>query len=167
MHSAEPQPLDSSVEETRGLVLELLAATRRDTRSAFSEVDPQLTVHDDKPAWRVRDVLGHLAVWNGEAAKSLRAHARGEEYHCIPSAHYDQYNATAAAERGAWPMARVWAEYEASGDQLKTVIDSMPMERWNAEVLFPWNERGTVRRLIEIMMRHDVEHREVVAKTRE
>lgn len=151
------------VEETRKPVLDLLNVTRRKTQRALSGVDPKLMVHHDKPAWRVRDVLGHLAVWNGEAAKSLEAHARGEEYHCIPSAHYDQYNAAAAAEREAWPMERVWAEYEASGNQLKAVVEAMPAEQWNAEVLFPWNERGTVQRLIEIMMRHEVEHREVIA----
>jgi len=154
--------MSPSVDETRKIVLELLAVTRRETQRALSGIDPELMVHHDGPGWRVRDVLGHLAVWNGEAAESLQAHARGEEYHCIPSAHYDQYNAAAAAERGAWPMRRVWAEYEASGDQLKTVVAAMPTERWSAEVLFPWKERGTVRRLIEIMMRHEVEHREVM-----
>ena len=162
MHSGEQHPENHNIEETRTLVLELLAATRRDTRSAFAGLDPELMVHHDKPAWRLRDVLGHLGVWNGEAAKSLQAHARGEEYHCIPSAHYDQYNEAAAAERGAWPMAQVWAEYEASGDQLKAVIEAMPAERWSAEVLYPWNVRGTVRRLIEIMMQHEVKHRKVM-----
>jgi hypothetical protein len=152
-----------SVDETRMLVLELLDATRRATRRALSGVDAELMVHHDQPAWRVRDVLGHLGVWNGEAARSLEAHARGDQYHCIPSAQYDEYNEAAVAERGAWPIERVWAEYETSGDQLKTVVEAMPAEKWNVEVLYPWNEHGTVRRLIETMMRHEVEHREVIS----
>ena len=157
--------MNSNSDEARERVLELLDATRHETRRILRGADPMRMVHDDQQAWRVRDVLGHLGVWNGEAAKSLEAHAGGETYHCIPSAHYDEYNKAAADERSAWPIERVWAEYEASGDQLRAVVEALPVQKWNAEILYPWNERGTVRRLIEIMMQHEVEHREVVGKT--
>jgi hypothetical protein len=145
-------------------MLELLDVTRRETRLAFSGVDPERIVHHDQPAWRVRDVLGHVGVWNGEAGRSLEAHAKGDEYQCIPSAQYDEYNEAAAEERGAWAIERVWAEYEASANQLKTVVEAMPAQNWNAEILYPWNERGTVRRLIEIVIRYEVEHRDVIAE---
>jgi hypothetical protein len=39
----------------------------------------------------------------------------------------------------------------------------MPDENWNTDMLYPWNERGTVRKLIEIMMKHEVEHRELMS----
>jgi hypothetical protein len=57
----------------------------------------------------------------------------------------------------------VWAEYEASYNELKLLVETMPEENWNTDMVYPWNERGTVRKLIEIMMNHEVEHREIMS----
>jgi hypothetical protein len=155
--------MNPDVEEPRRQALALLEATRGETRSALSGVDPGRVVHHDQAGWRVRDVLGHVGVWNGEAARSLRAHAGGGEYHCIESeALYDEYNGLASGERRAWAIEQVWAEYEASADQLRLLVESMPADKWHSQMLYPWNERGTVRGLVEIMMKHEVEHREII-----
>ena len=155
-----------SVEEIRSLMLELLEVTRRETRSVLAGINPVTIIHSDDRAWRVRDILGHLGVWNGEAAQSLEAYAQGGEYLCIPSeAKYDEYNDAAAEERRSWTIEQIWAEYEASYDQLKLLVETMPYENWNRDMLYPWNERGTIRNLIEVMMKHEVEHREVIVKT--
>ncbi len=164
--SSEAQQADSNVDERRKHVLQLLAETRRETGSRLSGIDPGLSVHDDGPAWRARDVIGHLGVWNGEAARSLEAHARGEEYQCISSeGKYDDYNAAAAKVRAGWPMQQVWDEYEASADQLQRSVEMMPAEKWNNLVVFPWGEQGTVRRLVKIMMQHEREHRDAIMTT--
>ena len=150
-------------EETRNRIVQLLDVTRRETRLVLFGVDPDRVAHDDNPAWRVRDVVGHLGVWNGEAARSLRAHAEGSEYHCITSeAKYDEYNGLAVDVRRAWNIEQVWAEYETSCDQLKLFVETMPEKNWNIEMLYPWNERGTIRNIIEVMMKHEVEHREII-----
>ncbi len=147
--------MNSNVEETRRLMLALLDRTRRETRSLLSRLDPERVVHDDERAWRVRDIVGHLAVWNGEAARSLSAHAKGDEYTCIPTrAEYDEYNGPAADERRAWTVEQVWAEYEASHDQLKMIVETMPAGKWDGEMLYPWNERGTIEQFIKRMMKH-------------
>ena len=157
--------MNSNVEETRNLLLQLLDMTQLGTRLALSGIDPERLVHDDNPAWRVRDVVGHLGVWNGEAAQSLRAHAEGGKYHCVTlEAKYDEYNSSAVNERRAWSIGQVWAEYEASYDQLKLFVETMLAENWNSEMLYPWNERGTIRNLIEVMMKHEVDHRETIVK---
>ena len=155
--------MKSNVEETRNLMVQLLDVTRRETQFALSGIDPERIVHDDNSTWRVRDVIGHLGVWNGEAAHSLHAHAEGSEYHCITSeAKYDEYNGLAVNVRRTWNIEQVWAEYEASCDQLKLLVETMPAENWNIEMLYPWNERGTIRNIIEVMMKHEVEHREII-----
>lgn len=157
--------MDSGTDEARNLMLSLLKVTRRETRLALFGIDSERVVHDDTRAWRVRDVVGHLGVWNGEAARSLRAYAEGGEYHCIKSeAEYDEYNGAAADERCTWTVEQVWAEYEASGDQLKRLTETMPVEKWIGKMLYPWNERGTIRNLIEVMMKHEVDHRQIIVK---
>ncbi len=159
--------MTKSIEETRCEMLILLAETRRTTCALLSSLDPDRIIHTDERHWRVRDILGHLSVWNGEAARSLRAYAAGSEYHCIPSeAEYYDYNGPAAEERKSWTMDQVWAEYETAHDQLKQLVSSLPDEKWEGELLYPWNARGTPEYLIRVMMNHEtVDHCELVIHT--
>ena len=158
--------MNSNVEETRRLMLELLDKTRRETRSLLFRLDPERVVHNDERAWRVRDIVGHLGVWNGEAARSLSAYATGGEYYCIPTdAKYYEYNGPAADERRTWTVEQVWIEYEASHDQLKLLVETMPEEKWNGMMVYPWNERGTIEHFIKVMMDHEkVDHCDLVIK---
>ena len=158
--------MNSGIETRRRRTLDLLDETRRETRSALSALDPERVVHTDQRAWRVRDVIGHLGVWNAEAARSLSAYAAGSAYYCIPSeSGYYDYNGPAADERRAWPLQQVWAEYEQSHDQLRLMVETMSVEKWDGELLFPWRARGTVEDLIGIMMRHErVDHCDLIRK---
>jgi len=156
--------MNSNVEETRNLMVQLLDVTQRKTWLELSSIDPERVVFSNNPIWRVRDVVGHIGVWNGEAANSLRAHAEGGEYYCIESeAKYDEFNGFAVEERRTWNIDQVWAEYKASCDQLKILVETMPAEKWDGDMLYPWNERGTIRNLIKVMMKHEVEHREIIS----
>ena len=155
------------METIRNQMLQLLEVTRRETSLSLSSVDFDRVVYHEHPVWRVRDVVGHLGVWNGEAAQAIRAHAEGSEYHCILSEEkYDEYNGLAVAERRTWDAEQVWDEYESSSHQLKVLVETMPAEKWYSEMLYPWNERGNIQNLIEVMMRHEVEHREVITTSR-
>lgn len=158
--------MNSNVQERRRQMLDLLEETRAETRSVLSSLDPEQVVHTDERAWRVREVLGHLGVWNGEAASSLEAHATGAEYHCVPSEQsYDDYNGAAVEERRTWTINEVWAEYEQSHDRLRSIVEKMPADRWDGSILYPWNEAGTVEGLVTIMMRHEREdHCEIILK---
>ncbi len=148
--------MEDSIQEYRARSLRLLDLTGRDTRALLSRLDPELMVHTDERAWRVRDVIGHLGVWNLEAARSLHAHAEGHEYHCVEAeTEYDAYNGPAADERRRWTLEEVWAEYDEGHEQLKSLIESMPDAKWNVAMNYPWNEHGTVENLIEIMMVHE------------
>lgn len=158
--------MTANIKETRFLLLSLLEKTRRETREMLSCIDPERIIHTDERAWNVRDILGHLGVWNDEAARSIRAYADGEEYYCIPTdALYYEYNGPAAEERRTWTMDQVWDEYETAHDKLRLLIETMPDEKWEGEMVFPWNERGTITRLIIMMMDHEkTDHCDLVEK---
>ena len=159
--------MNTNIVEARKRMLNLLDTTRRETRALLSSLNPDRVIHTDERAWRVRDILGHLGVWNTEAARSLQAYAEGGEYHCISTdALYYEYNGPAADERKAWTMDQVWAEYESAHDQLKRIVESIPDEKWGGEMVYPWNERGTIERFIAIMMDHEkVDHCDLVVRT--
>ena len=148
--------MNSEIQQSREHLLQLLAATQASTKALLSPLDPERVVHSDERAWRVRDILDHLGVWNWEAARSLQAYARGSEYHCVPSegAYYD-YNGPAADERRAWSIDQVWAEYDSAHEALRYAVATMPDELWDGDMLYPWNAHGTVASLIEIMMKHE------------
>jgi len=156
----------SNINETRSFLLGLLDKTRHETRELLSSLDPERKIHTDERAWRVRDIVGHLGVWNGEAVRSLNAYANGDEYYCIPTdAIYYEYNGPAADERRTWTMDQVWGEYETAHNQLRLLVETLPDEKWEDEMVYPWNERGTVARLIEVMMDHErVDHCELVVR---
>jgi len=148
--------MDTDTEVTRRQILNLLDQTRCETRALLSSLDPERVVHNDERAWRVRDIIGHLGVWNVEAVRSLEAYAAGGEYSCVPSeAEYYDYNGPAAELRRTWPLEQVWAEYETAHDQLQQIITSLPDEKWAGEMLYPWNNRGTVEYFIRVMMAHE------------
>ncbi len=157
---------EAHMEEKRRAALEQLDCTRRDTRALFRRLDPELVVHDDERAWRVRDVLGHVAAWNAEAARSVEAYADGGQYIAVSSeAEYDDYNGPAADERRKWAIEEVWTEYEVAHDELRKAVETLPVEKWGGEMVYPWNQRGTVEDLVKIMMRHEaVSHGERVAE---
>jgi hypothetical protein len=153
-------------EETRRQAIQLLVSTRRATTALLSPLDPEREIHTDERAWRVRDILGHLGVWNWEAARSLQAYAGGGEYHCVPGegSYYD-YNGPAADERRLWPLDQVWAEYDSAHDALRAAVEILPVENWGGDMLYPWNVRGTPENLILIMMRHETaDHGELVRR---
>ena len=153
--------MKSNLKETRDRMMELLRETRQATQFALADIDPERVVHHGSLPWRVRDVLGHIGVWNDEAAQSLRAHTKGCEYHCISSeAKYDEYNGSAVEERRTWTIEQVWVEYQTSHDQLRSLVETMSNEDWDRDMLYPWNEKGATWRLIEVMMKHEEEHRE-------
>ncbi len=45
------------------------------------------------------------------------------------------------------------------------MIETMPVEKWDGEMLFPWNERGTVEQFIKRMMKHEkIDHCNLILK---
>jgi hypothetical protein len=158
--------MNPSLKETRQRMLSLLDKTRHETRALLASLDPERTIHADKRAWRVRDIIGHLGAWNWEAVRSLQAYAAGSEYFCIPpEGQYYDYNGPAADERKDWTMEQVWAEYETAHDQLKSNVASLPDEKWDGEMLYPWSQRGTVEYFITVMMAHEkVDHCDLVVR---
>ncbi|PWB50501.1 MAG: hypothetical protein C3F13_16245 [Anaerolineales bacterium] len=148
--------MQTNAKKTRQQMLSLLDKTHHETRAMLSNLDPDRVIHTDEYAWRVRDILGHLGAWNMEAAHSLLAYAKGDEYCCIFSeAEYDDYNGPAAELRKAWALEQVWTEYENAHDKLRQIVASLPDEKWDGDVLYPWNLHGTVEHFIKVMMCHE------------
>ena len=66
------------------------------TLNAIKGNDLKIIVYED-PAWQLRDVLWHIAVWDRQVTKSIQAFTDGREY-SIPNFDEDNFNGEAFIE---------------------------------------------------------------------
>ena len=139
-------------------LLELLDRTHSEIRSTIEGVDLETPVHKDA-GWKVRDIIGHIAVEDREAVKSIRAYNEGREY-SITDFDEQAFNTQAALEMGELSAQRVFEEWERAREDFKSAVQEVPPDRYPGDLLYPWgDERGSIAQLVEDMCEHDEEHR--------
>jgi len=138
----------------------LLADAQSATRATITGIDPEMPVHLDS-GWTVADILGHIATWDREATKSLQAYCAGGEY-TTPDLDETEsgFNQRAVQELRALTSQQVLEEWELARHDFIQTVQDIPLEMFPGDVLYPWgSERGTISKLVEYMVEHDVEHR--------
>lgn len=151
--------------EEKDHLIDQLTETHLATRQILDKIDLELVVYKDT-GWRVRDILGHMATWDQEVAKSLRDYQAGIEY-LIPDLDDEEveYNQRAVDAQQALSNQQILAEWEQAHNELKKAVEEMPIDRFPGEMLYPWGEeRGSIATLVEYMIEHDVEHRDEIVK---
>ncbi len=144
-------------------LLDLLANAHSALRSTVKGIDTELRVHTDT-GWRIRDIIGHIATWDNEVTKSIRAFRTGTEY-SIPDLDEDAFNQQAAMVQQELTAQQVFAEWEQAREDFKTAVQEIPPDQFPSDLLYPWgDERGSIAHLVEYMIEHDAEHRDEIVK---
>ena len=147
--------------EERSRLVDMLAQTHSSTRSLLEGIDLEMQIYPDS-GWRIRDILGHIATWDREVAKSLNAFRTGEEY-AIPDHDEDSFNAQDILSQQKLTSEEIFDEWEQSREVYKEAVEQIPLEFYPGDLLYPWgDERGSVAHLVETMVKHDVEHRDAI-----
>lgn len=121
-------------------------------------VDPEMQVNPETD-WRIRDIIGHLAVWDRESARSIRAFQAGGEY-SIPNFEEDSFNNQELKDHRDQSTASVFESWKQERGEFIAAVEDMPAEQFGAEFLYPWGgEYGNVSTIVDYMTGHDVEHR--------
>ena len=150
--------------DDRKHLLDLLNESREATRTALKGLDLETRIYTGAN-WRIRDILGHIAVWDMEVAKALRTFLQDGEY-VIANLDEDAFNEQAVQERKALAGDQVLAEWEQSQKELIEAVQEIPSEKFPGDLLYPWgDERGSITELVEYMVGHAAEHREEIIKT--
>lgn len=147
-------------------LLNKLTETHQTVRAFLDDVDMDKIAHKDT-GWRVRDIVGHIATWDQEAAKSLRAYLEGTEY-LTPDLDEDEvdFNERAVLEQHKLSTQQILAEFEKAYDELWAAVADIPFEQFPGDLLYPWgDERGDISTLVEYMIEHSIEHQEEIIKT--
>jgi hypothetical protein len=101
--------------------------------------------------WTLKDVLGHLAMWERVAIRFVDEFQREgapKPLGLKDDAALDAYNKRAAAERRDWPLARVRAEFIAASNDLLAAVERLTDAQLNAPLPAPWESGVTLERLI-------------------
>ena len=134
-------------------------------RKMLDEVDLEMPVYKDS-GWRVRDIVGHIATWDREVAKSLNAYRSGSEY-LTPDLDEEEveFNEKAVQEQKKLSTGQILSELEQAYEEFRAAIQDMPDDQFPGDLQYPWgDERGDIATLVEYMIEHAVEHRDEIAK---
>ena len=151
--------------EEKNRLLILLMDAQTATRAIVAGIDPEMPVHLDS-GWRVRDILGHIATWDREATKSLRAYCAGTEYTTPDLDETEQgFNQRKVQELQALSTLELIEEWELERQDFKQAVEETPLEKFPGDLLYPWgSEHGSISKLVEYMVEHDVEHRDEILR---
>ncbi|MFQ5419809.1 MAG: DinB family protein [Anaerolineae bacterium] len=144
-------------------LLDLLTKTHATAQTALAGIDLEMPVYTDT-GWRIRDIIGHIATWDRQAAMSIRAFRDGTEY-AIPDLDEDAFNQQAVMAQRALTAQQVTVEWEEARAAFKKAVREIPDTQFPGDLLYPWgDERGALAQLVEFMCEHDVEHQEEIVK---
>jgi hypothetical protein len=140
-----------------------------ETHSAIQTIvegnDLELRVYSDTD-WRIRDILGHIATWDREVTKSLRAFLTDIEY-VISDLDDDEtdFNEQAVNKQRELSNQQLVAEWDQAREDFKAALSDISTDKFPGDLLYPWgDERGSIAQLVEYMIEHDEEHRDEILK---
>jgi uncharacterized protein DUF1706 len=142
--------------------LERMRVGRQKLNEALSGLTEDQIANDlVTPQWAMRDLLAHLAAWQGEALRWVEQAAHGEEIGPLINQSVDEWNAHRVAERRRLPVVEVMQEFNENHDHLLAALEQWPAD---AAPLGPdgWNETANLWWLTE----HDEEHLPMIADYR-
>ncbi len=143
-------------------LLNLLTSSHTATQNAIEGVDLEIVVYEN-PSWQIRDIIWHLAAWDRQVTKSIRAFIEGDEY-AIPEFDEDAFNREAIIEGRKLSSDQVLIEWHQARTGFKDAIQELPIEKHTLDLLYPWgDERGDIELLVTYMVKHDAEHRTEIA----
>lgn len=107
--------------------------------------------------WTIKDLLGHIAVWEQVAIRFISEYQRDGTPQPLGIATDEQINAMNKREvviRRDWTLARVRAEFDTTYRHLLAAIESLRDEDWTKPLGGPWQD-ATLEKLIAV---HSYEH---------
>jgi hypothetical protein len=138
--------------------LERVRAGRAALNEAINGLtEEQMTQDLVSGEWTVKDILSHLAAWQGETLLSVRRAEAGQDAGPIINESVDEWNAARVNERRRLPLVDVMQEFNATYDDLMAALTRWPDDK---APLGPagWDESAEIWWLTD----HDHEHVEVI-----
>jgi hypothetical protein len=151
------------VTEEQNSLIESLTESFTAVHAILEGIDLEMRVYTDSD-WQIRDIIGHIATWDLQTSKSIRAFIEGTEY-SIPNLDEGNFNQAAVIEQRKLTSQQVIDEWALARRNFKDAVQGVPPDRYPGEMLYPWgSERGSIPRLVKTMVEHDIEHKTEILK---
>jgi uncharacterized protein (TIGR03083 family) len=148
-NSINPKQIRAQLRHSRDSVLATL--------EGLSEAD--LLDNNCCDGWSVKDVLAHLAAWEGRILNGARHLIDAAQPAPRPIDSITGWNDEMAAYHAerSWP--EVQANFIETRQELNDFLDELQREDWKQRGPYPWpDDQGTLAELITVIAEHDVEH---------
>lgn len=141
-------------------VLQQMHACRAAFVDAIQHCDRNTIVYAGSPAWRICDVLVHVAFWEVEGCKSLMAHARHAQYATpdYAEARVDTINALAYAHLVHLPMATQLQYATDCRDAFVRALATLDADAFQRPIACPWAQHAPVATFLTHMYEHERDH---------
>jgi hypothetical protein len=144
-------------------LMESLADNYSSLSAILEGIDLDIPVYKEAD-WRIKDIVGHISTWDLQVTKSLNAFNAGGEW-SIPEFDEDAFNEQRVLEGRTSTGHQVLTEWEQTRKGLIAAVRAIPLDRFPGDVLYPWgDERGSIARLVQFMVDHDIEHKIEIEK---
>jgi uncharacterized damage-inducible protein DinB len=108
--------------------------------------------------WTAKDIIGHVTSWEETLLAPLKAYADGAPFVTEPIEDYLAYNDEQAALKREIPVEEILAQAESVRAGMVTAAEKLSEERWTARIPYPWGGKGSLKRALEGLAEHEMEH---------
>jgi hypothetical protein len=129
----------------------------------------QLTTPNVHGEWSIKDVLVHLATWQGRAAEIMEAAQRNEQPQLNPSIKTDEdmnlFNDAVFAANRSYPLVEARQDFRVSYQRLQAAVEALSEEALFDSQRFAWTKEQPLWRTAEgDTFGHYEEHAPVIEK---
>ncbi len=150
---------------TKPELLQAIQKGRTDFEATLARLTPeQMTAPGAMGEWSVKDILGHIGVWESRLVTILYAIEQGATPQTFRTqAEVDQANAESFAEQRDRPLDRVLADFHGVHKQLLKRLEAVEERDLNDPKRFKWMEDEPLEKLVAgDTFVHYAEHRPAI-----
>jgi hypothetical protein len=144
-------------------LIERLNAARQESLAALQGVDGSAIVHP-ATGWRVKDLIGHLALWEEEVCYSLRAFLGGQAYKIVDFTSDDEYNQEDYLKRLDQPAGKIFHDWARARAQMVALISLFKPAQLAEQIVCPWGAFSRLEGIVQDMIQHEREHVEEIRR---
>jgi hypothetical protein len=108
--------------------------------------------------WTIKDVLGHIASWEGTCLEPLRRYADGGPFEVEVIEDYLAWNDVQAARKRDVPLDTILDELVTIRQGLVEAASRLSAEQWKQRVPFSWGGQGTIAEVLDVFYQHELGH---------
>ncbi len=116
--------------------------------------------------WTAKDIVGHVTSWEETLLAPLEAYATGAAFVTERVEDYLAWNDEQAALKRDVPVDEIAKQAAAVREGLVAAAAKLSEEQWTARVPYPWGGMGSLKRALEGLAQHEMEHVEAILSGR-